>query len=861
MTKTTCIPQLLGLFFIALFPMLLTAQQNGTIKGAVTTSDGKGAYAVSLLLQKTGRAAVTDATGHFTIKNVKPGTYDLAASLLGYADITQKVTVQSGQTSEVAIQLALSDLQLQEIIVKTARNKYNTAASDYVGKMNLKNLENAQSYSTVSKELMNQQSVFSVSDAVKNVPGVMPLWESVGRAGTGGAYYAQRGFATQPKARNGLAGNTITDVDVANIERVEVIKGPSGTLFGNNITSYGGLINMVTKSPYNHLGGEIQYSGGGYGLHRLSADINTPVDAEGKLLFRLNTAFVTQNTFQDYGFRKIFNVSPSLSYQVNDKLSFNLDAEFQSGQAAGGAQVIYFVPPSQYQNTVVGLLSRVLTPAQIAVAMQAYPKTVQEAYGVNRADQLKLNYQRSFYSNDLVNETRVANIYGQMNYKLSGQWSSQTNISRNNNSSEGYMPFFYLMPNFVPAFVRGISTGAVTFGTPGADNLARMVWKPVGNQNAIEMQQNFLGDFSVGNMRNRFTGGLNYYNYNYNITYNGFVGSLYGLPYQYAFDVAPVNDSFPRYTDFNKAKVDSAFAAGRPYHYTNNLVSSTYSAYFNDVLNITENLLVNVGLRIDHFNNKGSLNPDNGKYYNGYKQTALSPKFGIVYQVIKNQVSVFGNYQNGFTNVNGQDFNRKPFRPEQANQWEGGVKLNMWDGKVSGTISYYDIKVKDMVRVDPNPDHIGFSIQDGSQKSKGFEADITLLPVAGLNITAGYAYNDSKYINTSADLDGLRPITSGARNAVNFWAGYQFTTGKAQGLGFGFGGNYVGDCYAVNSRANGEFILPAYTVFNGTAFYDQPRFRLSAKLNNIGNKQYWIGYSTMDPQMLRQFVASVAFKF
>lgn len=855
------IQNLLSLLVIAVCPLLLHAQEHGIIKGAVTTNDGKVAAGVSVLLQKNGKAAVTDEAGQFTLKNIKPGTYRLTASFVGYDDTTQQVIVTAGQTSNITLQLTVSGQQLQEITIKGARNKYATASSDYVGKMNLKNLENAQSYSTVSKELMGQQLAFNVSDAVKNVPGVTALWEAVGRAGIGGAYYAQRGFATQPKARNGLAGNAISDIDASAIERVEVIKGPSATLFGNNITSYGGLINIVTKTPYNHSGGEIQYTGGTYGLNRFSADVNTPLDAEGRLLFRMNMAYHNQNSFQDYGFKRAWYIAPSVAYQVNDKLSFRFDAEFQTGRNAGGTQVIYFVPPAQYKPVVAGLLASYFPPAQVQQLLLAYPKTAQEAYGTNRADELKLDYKRSFYSNDLVNQTSLANFFGQMNYQLSGQWTSQTNISRNNNSSEGYMPFFYLLPNFLPAFVKGLSAGTVTYGTPGADNLARMVWKPVGSQNALEVQQNFIGDFSIGGMRNRFTGGLDYYNYNYLMTYNGYVGSLLGLPYQYAFDIAPISDSFPRYTDFNKSKVDSAYASGKPYHYITNSNLSTYSAFFNDVLNITDQLMVSVGLRIDHFNNKGAFNPDNGRYAGHYTQTSLSPKFGVIYQVLKDQLSVFGNFQNGFTNVTGMDFNRTTFKPEQANQLEGGVKMNMLEGKITGTVSYYQIKVKDILRPDPNIDHVGYSVQDGSQKSEGFEADITALPVNGLNITAGYAYNNSEYINTSDDVNGLRPVTAGAKHSVNFWAGYQFSGKTLRGLGVGFGGNYAGDSYAMNSRANGEFILPAYTIFNGTVFYDQPRFRLAAKINNIGNKQYWIGYSTMNPQMLRQFAGSITFKF
>src|SRR6202012_760922 len=112
-----------------------------------------------------------------------------------------------------------------------------------------------------------------------------------------------------------------------------------------------------------------------------------------------------------------------------------------------------------------------------------------------------------------------------------------------------------------------------------------------------------------------------------------------------------------------------------------------YSAYASDVLNITDNLLAMASLRVDYFNNTSVDNPVSGTSSNSYHQAALSPKFGLVYQLVKNQVSLFGNYMNGFSNTTpGTDFSGKSFKPEQANQLEGGVKLDLFNGKLSSTI-------------------------------------------------------------------------------------------------------------------------------------------------------------------------------
>jgi len=59
----------------------------------------------------------------------------------------------------------------------------------------------------------------------------------------------------------------------------------------------------------------------------------------------------------------------------------------------------------------------------------------------------------------------------------------------------------------------------------------------------------------------------------------------------------------------------------------------------------------------------------------------------------------------------------------------------------------------------------------------------------------------------------------------------------------------------------GTFYLPSYTVLNASIFYDQPRFRVALKMDNITDKHYWIGYTTVNPQKPRSITGSVSFKF
>jgi iron complex outermembrane recepter protein len=789
--------------FIVVFITAKASEPNSIIKGIVTTSDGKPAGWVTVHIKGTNKSAITNEAGAFIIRNLAAGVYTIEISLVGYETATQQVSITGNETKTISVQLHLSQTQLEEVVINSNRNKFTRSASNYVAKMPLKNLENSQVYTSITKELISEQLVFSIEDATKNAPGLQKMWESTGRGGDGGAYYNSRGFILQSQLRNGVAGNVSSAIDIANTERIEVIKGPSATLFGSTLTSYGGLINRVTKKPYDHTGGEISYSSGSYAFNRISADVNVPLDAAKRILFRLNTAYVNEGSFQDNGYSKLFTVAPGLSYEINDKLSFRFDAELYNGENTGRPFIFFYYPASQL--------------------------------GASRADQLGIDYKRSYSGNDIFQKSRNSNYFGQMNYKFSSAWESQTIFSSTHSFSDGPLPYYYLLPNTASA---------------GADSMVRAVQSTANSTMQVtEIQQNFIGEFKIGKLKNRFIGGLDFFTQNSNQFF-------YGAD----FDVIPKNGTIAAYRDFNKDNLnavlqDVSSVWAWPYEYKTN----TYSAYVSDVLNITDRLIASAAIRVDYFDNKGSYDEASGKFSGAYQQTAFSPKFGLVYQPLKNKVSLFANYQNGFSNKQGADYTGKAFKPEEARQIEGGVKIETFNGKLNSTISYYHIRVKDLVR--PYPSNPNFSIQDGTQLSKGVEVEVIANPVRGLNLIAGFTYNDSKLEKADADVEGKRPATAASPYTANCWLSYKLPQGKWQGLGFGIGGNYASDNMILNSVYYGEFTLPAYTVLNAAVFYENQKIKLGVKTDNLTNKQYWIGYTTMNPQKLRSITGSVSFKF
>jgi iron complex outermembrane receptor protein len=310
--------------------------------------------------------------------------------------------------------------------------------------------------------------------------------------------------------------------------------------------------------------------------------------------------------------------------------------------------------------------------------------------------------------------------------------------------------------------------------------------------------------------------------------------------------------------------LDSLTTSGTPRKEKNS--DDTYAAYVSDVFNITDRLMVMGSIRVDNYHYNGVYNVMTGTTAGGlgaggiqagpYTQTAISHKSGLVYEVLKDKMSVFGNYLNGFFNISGSDKNGNAFKPQQGNQWEAGVKADLFEHKIAGTVSYYDIKVDNVLRTDPAD--ANFSIQDGTQYSKGVEVDITANPINGLNIVAGYAYNNSKFTKADSSVLNLRPALSGPENMFNFWVSYRMTNGPLSGLGLGFGGNIGSMSYQTNTQKS-KITIPSYKMFDATVFYDLPKMRLSFKVDNLTSEKAWSVRLT--PQAPSRFLGSLALKF
>ncbi|KAK3605005.1 hypothetical protein CHS0354_000670 [Potamilus streckersoni] len=665
-----------------------------------------------------------------------------------------------------------------------ARNTYKVDSSHTVGKLPLRDIENPQVYNSISKEIMKDQVVVTFSQALKNATGVSRLWESTGRGGDGAEFYTMRGFSIQPTLTNGVANISNGALDPANIELIEVIKGPSGTLFGGNLISYGGLINVITKKPFKELAGNIGYVGGNYGLSRVKADINVPIT--NYLFVRVNSAYHSENHFQDAGFNRSFFIGMSLKLEASENLSFFVNTEFKTGESAN--------PPMIFLNRNSPL-------------------------SFSSIDVFEANYNKSYTNNALVIKNPTFGIQVHADLKITDNITSQSILSTGSTKTDGY--YHYLWDN------------------ADGNTFTRFISKRDGETTTINLQQNFSGDHTLfQTIRNRIVIGFDFLSKEIRNNSTGWVAngtvSLREMTDNGTLTTQGVDNLLIKSSEGNSIAKTEIFSV-----YVSDVV--------NLVPNLPA-LSAMLSLRLDHFGGRPSywqtneiknqitLSPKFGLVY----QPILN-----VFSVFANYMNGFTNIAPAeVSDVNKQNPTIKVFDPEHANQWEAGAKANLFEDRISITGSYYNITVSNRVMTDPNnPNN---QIQGGEIKSQGFEINITTSPIEGLSIVTGFSKNISETTVDATDGGylGLRPEQAGPEHLFNFWASYKFQHGILKNLGIGFGCNYASEHKTLNRSTSGTFTLPSYIVLNAGLWYHANLFDLNFKIDNFTNLKYFTGWST-----------------
>lgn len=319
---------LIGLFLLS--GVLLRAQTTGSISGTIRTSDGGPAEFVNVSLKGTSKGDVADENGKYLINNVSPGSYTLVASFIGLENQQQTLVVTAGEKVEVNFILKETSEALQEVVISGTRDSYKIDKPSQSLRLNAPLLETPQNIQIVSREVLKDQQVISMSDGlVRNVSGAVRL-EHWGDLYTN---ISSRGSQIQA-FRNGF--NVVNSYwgplteDMSFVDHIEFVKGPAGFMLANGDPS--GLYNVVTKKPTGLTKGEVSFTLGSFDLYRTSLDLDGKLSKDGRLLYRLNVSGQNKKSHRPNEYNNRYAIAPVISYQLDEKTKLTLEYNYQNAK-------------------------------------------------------------------------------------------------------------------------------------------------------------------------------------------------------------------------------------------------------------------------------------------------------------------------------------------------------------------------------------------------------------------------------------------------------------------------------------------------------------------------------------------------
>ena len=761
--------------------------------------------------------------GHYTVKQVLEQL--LTGSDLVYRFINDNtVTLERSKPQ----QNNSDSTTLKPIyIIGTTPQRYEANTASSATGIEARIHDTPRSIQVVTEQVILDQQAQDLRQVLRNVSGVQSRNISGGTTDA----FIMRGIEVQNIFQDGFQIDRNSQrIQTANIERVEVVKGPNAILFGQS--QPGGIINVITKKPQAEERHTATTSFDEFGRKELMLDTTGTLNETNSLLYR-----VVASTEDSDIFRKTDNkaevsrdlIAPSLTWNINEKNNLTTSFEYISSKL-----------PIDEGTTVVQDTGGNLAIANTDNAIR---------FGEN-AD-VSDSIQRTF---TLAYE-----------HLFSDDWSFDANLNyqKSNVNSFSNAPAFGLtattptpgFPFVTSAIVN--SAGITTSFVPASGTLGR-----TPQAFSVDIERFFTsfqltGDVLLGEIEHSMILGLDYNRREFDSTSsNSFIdpttagfGVIPGLP------AVPAGSLVLNYTGINvfSPVYGQTGVSGLTPRSHVNTVDTQVGLYFQDLITFNDFWKAAIGVRLDRFErdststsflsttNSFVFTPNTTNQNLSQKaEHTVSPNLGVIYQP-NSKLSVFASYSESFQ-PNNQSVNTitgetNNVAPSEGEQYEIGLKGSFWDDKLNFNLAYFDITRSNIPSgTEPGT---GVTLINGEEISQGIELDTNVQFANGLNLIFTYAYIDAEI--SEGTNKGKTPRNVPKRSA-SLWATYEFTDGNLKGLGLGGGAIYSGKRFANSSNS---FELDSYTTFDATVFYYQPinkesQLRIQVGVKNITDEEYYI---------------------
>jgi iron complex outermembrane receptor protein len=732
----------------------------------------------------------------------------------------------------IELEAKRNELQTVEIIGRSSK-KYNSDYSFSATKIAALNKDIPQSISTITKELIADKGAIYLADAVKMSSGVIPA-----------SYYNQytiRGISQNEEGQiiNGMRTRQYYFLQplTSNIERVEVIKGPSSATFSS--VDPGGSINMVTKKPLAVERKEISLTVGSFSTLRGTLDFTGPLNESKTLLYRVNGAYQEAKSFRDLVNNKSFLITPSFSYIPNEKTAFNTELILSdmTGVLDRGQPIF---------GAVAGVTDLNKTPISLNLGASGdYFKSKEMILMTNFAHKFNskigfnASYMKQTWTEDLQEHRTTNGFAVDMNNQPVTSLAMMQFVQRQQ---------YWDIDNLSAYFNFDFKTGSLNHKLLTGYDLSSWNKNKGGGQNAA---RGFL--LNDGTVASSFVP-ANAANYQ-TVTIDGVV-----LPKP---NVEFFNLNNPSYAMRNSEDYILNVRTALP-----SALTTTNAIYIQDQIQ-WEKFTFLLGLRNEWFEDITNYKTNNELTV---KKSALLPRIGITYAV-NQSINVYTTYLEGYqpqsntTTLMPQTGSLPAgslFDPLESDLKEVGVKTSLFDNTFSFNAAVYEIRQRNILMKANDPVNPDLLVTRGGERSRGFECDLAGYITKDWQINASYSYIDAEITNDAdVSLIGQRKQNT-PKNSANLWTRYNFAGDSAlKDLGIGFGMQYQSSKVPWFTR---DFTLPDFTIFDAALYYkpNNSNIQIAANAGNLFNKTYWLGaqnYLRLFPGSPRNASLTVTYKF
>jgi iron complex outermembrane receptor protein len=270
------------------------AHHFGTITGSIQSETGNPITGIHVRLEGTSFAAITNESGHFEIKNIPAGNYTFMASGVGYEVKKENIQIKQNEVTLLRYKLNSKTNELSEVVISSGANRSFSS----VNKIDVPLRDMPITTSSVSVKTIEQRGADDLGEAMKNTTGIR-----ANNTYGGFQHFTIRGFSNFVLLVDGVRderhniSTSAPNTNLANVESIEVLKGPASVLFGHS--ALGGIINIARKKPTANFKADFSAAYGSFNTRRMRAGAGGPVN--DKLRYRVDFGMSNTDGYRHSG--------------------------------------------------------------------------------------------------------------------------------------------------------------------------------------------------------------------------------------------------------------------------------------------------------------------------------------------------------------------------------------------------------------------------------------------------------------------------------------------------------------------------------------------------------------------------------